>query len=199
LTASEHGPTAAAARTVGVAVAVPEPFGSHLRECRASFGDPEAERIPPHITLLPPTDVENGCHASVVRHLERVAATSRAFTVHLRGTASFRPVSPVVFVQLVAGIAECERLETAVRAGPLARDLAFHYHPHVTVAHHLSDERLDLAAESLEEFDATFDVSEFLLYEHGADGVWRPERPFCFGLPPLAAPVPSRRYPTRQG
>jgi len=128
-----------------------------------------------------------------------VAATSRAFTVHLRGTASFRPVSPVVFVQLVAGIAECERLETAVRSGPLARDLAFHYHPHVTVAHHLSDDRLDLAAESLEGFDEAFEVTEFLLYEHGTDGVWRPERSFAFGLPPVAAPVTSARYPTRQG
>jgi 2'-5' RNA ligase len=199
LTASEHEPTVAAVRTVGVAVAVPEPFGSHLRKCRASFGDPEAERIPPHITLLPPTDVEHSCHKSVIEHLERVAATSRAFTVHLRGTASFRPVSPVVFVQLVAGIAECERLETAVRSGPLARDLAFHYHPHVTVAHHLSDERLDLAAESLEGFDAAFNVTEFLLYEHGTDGVWRPERSFGFGLPRLAGPVPNPRYPTRQG
>jgi len=194
---SEHA--GADARTIGVAVAVPEPFGSHLRQCRASFGDPEAERIPPHITLLPPTEVTNGRRSRVVDHLAAVAASSRAFTVHLRGTASFRPVSPVVFVQLVAGIAECERLETAVRAGPLARDLAFHYHPHVTVAHHLSDESLDLAAESLEGFDCVFEVTEFLLYEHGADGVWRPHRPFVFGLPPLPTPTLSRSYETRQG
>jgi 2'-5' RNA ligase len=197
LTVSEHA--GAGARTIGVAVAVPEPFGSHLRQCRASFGDPEAERIPPHITLLPPTEVTNGRRSRVVDHLAAVAASSRAFTVHLRGTASFRPVSPVVFVQLVAGIAECERLETAVRAGPLARDLAFHYHPHVTVAHHLSDESLDLAAETLEAFDCVFEVAEILLYEHGADGVWRPDRPFVFGLPPLPSPAPSRAYPTRRG
>jgi 2'-5' RNA ligase len=197
LTVSEDA--GAGARTIGVAVAVPEPFSSHLRQCRASFGDPEAERIPPHITILPPTDVTHSCRSRVVDHLTRVAASSRAFTVHLRGTASFRPVSPVVFVQLVAGIAECERLETAVRSGPLARDLAFHYHPHVTVAHHLSDESLDLAAETLEAFDCVFEVTEILLYEHGADGVWRPDRPFVFGLPPLYSPVPSRPYPTRRG
>jgi 2'-5' RNA ligase len=188
-----HGPC-----TLGVAVAVPEPFGSHLRDCRASFGDPEADRIPPHITLLPPTDVAHGDLAAVVEHLERVAAASRTFTVHLRGAASFRPVSPVVFVQLVAGIAECERLETAVRSGPLARDLAFHYHPHITVAHHLTDDRLDLAAETLEGFDAAFDVTEFLLYEHGADGVWRPQRSFTFGLPAVSAPT-AGSYPSGRG
>jgi 2'-5' RNA ligase len=197
LAVSEQAQRGADGRTVGVAVAVPEPHGSYLRDCRASFGDPEAERIPPHITLLPPTEVACVNEADVVQHLERVAATSHAFTVHLRGTASFRPVSPVVFVQLVAGIAECERLETAVRSGPLARDLAFHYHPHVTVAHHLSDDQLDRAVSTLEGFEAVFDVTEFQLYEHGADGVWRPRRSFDFGLPPLITPTASQAYPTR--
>lgn len=192
---SEQAQRCADGLVVGVAVAVPEPYGSYLRDCRASFGDPEAHRIPPHITLLPPTEVACANEDAVVEHLDRVAATSHAFTVHLRGTASFRPVSPVVFVQLVAGIAECERLETAVRSGPLDRDLAFYYHPHVTVAHHLSDEQLDRAATTLETFDAVFEVTEFLLYEHGVDGVWRPERSFAFGRPPLTAPAPTRAYP----
>jgi 2'-5' RNA ligase len=197
LVVSEQAQRGADDRTVGVAVAVPEPYGSYLRDCRAGFGDPEAHRIPPHITLLPPTEVACADEGAVVEHLHRVAAASHAFTVHLRGTASFRPVSPVVFVQLVAGIAECERLESAVRAGPLERDLAFYYHPHVTAAHHLSDERLDRAAAALETFDAVFEVTEFLLYEHGEDGVWRPERSFAFGAPPLAAPAASRVHPMR--
>jgi 2'-5' RNA ligase len=198
LVVSEQQHGAGEGRTVGVAVAVPEPYATYLRDCRASFGDPEAERIPPHITLLPPTEVPHRCHDEVVEHLEKVADTSRAFTVHLRGTASFRPVSPVVFVQLVAGIAECERLETSVRSGPLARDLAFYYHPHVTVAHHLSDEQLDRAVETLETFDCVFDVDDFLLYEHGEDGVWRPERSFSFGLPSLTASSGGRRYRSRR-
>jgi 2'-5' RNA ligase len=191
LAVSEQEPSGLHGHTIGVAVEVPEPYGSYLRERRASFGDPEANRIPPHITLLPPTEVADRCREEVVEHLDQVAATSHAFSVHLRGTASFRPVSPVVFVQLVAGIAECERLESAVRTGPLERDLAFYYHPHVTVAHHLTDEQLDLAVETLEGFECVFDVTEFLLYEHGADGVWRPHRSFSFGLPPLTAPAPS--------
>jgi hypothetical protein len=41
------------------------------------------------------------------------------FEVHLRGSATFRPVSPVVFVPLVRGISECERVEAQVRSGPL--------------------------------------------------------------------------------
>ena len=44
--------------------------------------------------------------------------------MHLRGTGTFRPVSPVVFVSLVEGISQCEQLADAVRRGPLAIDLA---------------------------------------------------------------------------
>jgi len=74
----------------------------------------------------------------VVAHLELVAAHQWPFEIQLRGTGSFRPVSPVVFVALAAGISDCERLESAIRRGPLARALKFNYHPHVTVAHDVS-------------------------------------------------------------
>ncbi|MGC5413367.1 2'-5' RNA ligase family protein, partial [Streptomyces sp. DT225] len=44
--------------TLGVSIAVPEPYGSLLQERRASFGDPAAHGIPTHVTLLPPTEAE---------------------------------------------------------------------------------------------------------------------------------------------
>ena len=178
-----------APRTVGVAIAIPEPFAAALQAHRASFGDPLADAIPPHITLLPPTLLPptllgpaalTGC-TDVVAHLTEVAAGAAPFTIHLRGSATFRPVSPVVFVQLVRGIGECELLEQRVRGGPLARDLAFPYHPHVTVAHDVPDPALDEAFATLVDFECQFEVDSLHLYEHGVDGVWRPETAFTFG------------------
>ena len=99
--------------------------------------------------------------------------------MHLRGTGTFRPISPVVFVSLVEGISQCEQLADAVRSGPLALDLAFPYHPHVTIAHHLSDELLDRAFEELADFDCEFDVEHFHLYVHDEDLGWRPTRNFA--------------------
>lgn len=172
----------AAESLVGVAIAIPEPFGRRLQEHRASFGDPLAGSIPTHITLLPPTAVDaNGSTPDVGAHLAAVASSCTPFSIHLRGTATFRPVSPVVFVALIEGIGECELLEQQVRSGPLRRELAFPYHPHVTVAHDLPDEQLDAAFAALDDFDCNFRVNEFHLYEHGADGVWRPEQTFEFG------------------
>jgi 2'-5' RNA ligase len=66
-----------------------------------------------------------------------------------------------------------------VRRGPLKRKLDFYYHPHVTVAHHVSEDNLDRAFTELADFECTFAVGEFHLYEHGTDGVWRPVRSFA--------------------
>ncbi len=76
--------------------------------------------------------------------------------MHLRGSGTFRPVSPVVFVPLARGISECERLEAQVRSGPLARETLFPYHPHVTVAHDLDEPALDAAFDALATYDARF-------------------------------------------
>jgi len=163
---------------IGVAIAVPDPWGAELEGWRASFGDPAAGLVPPHITLLPPTTVDNDLLGDVEEHLAGVAATARRFDAQLRGTGTFRPVSPVVFVALSAGISGCESLEARVRSGLLECEVEFPYHPHVTVAHDLPDDALDEAYAALAAFSARFTVSEFVLYVH-ADGVWDPRRSFA--------------------
>jgi 2'-5' RNA ligase len=164
--------------TIGVAVAIPEPWASQLQEYRTSVGDISASSIPTHITLVPPTEVDDDELADVEKHLAEAAADVRRFEVHLRGTGTFRPVSPVVFVSLVEGISQCEGLAQAVRRGPLAVDLAFPYHPHVTVAHHLADDRLDQAFDDLAGFECEFGVEDFRLYVHDHSHGWKPTRYF---------------------
>lgn len=170
-------------RTIGVAVPIPDPYGPELQRRRAAFGDPLAPCIPTHITLVPPTRVPVAALTRIETHLSAVAEGEHPFVIVLCGTGTFRPVSPVVFVTLAAGISECERLERAVRRGPLGGDSAFPYHPHVTVAHHLGEDLLDKAFADLAGYQAEFPVQGFSLYEHGIDGVWRPCRGFAFGRP----------------
>ena len=188
---------------IGVAIPVPDPYGPGLQSARARFGDPLAAFIPPHVTLLGPTVVEPGDMPAVRDHLAAVAACSPPFDLHLRGTGSFRPVSPVVFVQVAQGIAHCERLERAVRSGPLSQQLRFNYHPHVTVAHDISDDALDRAYDELAHYEAGFSVTDFHVYEHGDDGVWRPVQDYPLTAPadgvsalsPAPAPAPAVSRP----
>ena len=175
------GPGSARMLTIGVSISVPDPEGASLQQYRVDIGDDTARHIPTHITLVPPTQVAEADLPAITAHLERAAAGQRPFRVQLRGTGSFRPVSPVVFVGVVEGIAGCELLASAVRSGPLAVDVDFPYHPHVTIAHDQPEEVLDRAFEELGGYRTHFDVTEFWLYEHDESAGWRPTRSFALG------------------
>ncbi len=175
------GGPAADELTIGVALQIPQPWAGVLQRRREEYGDPQARAIPAHVTLLPPTAVPVHRLQGIESHLSAVAATLAAFGLRLEGTDTFRPVSPVVFVRVVDGGQACDAAQQAVRTGPLQRDLTFPFHPHVTVAHHVDDAALDRAMTGLAGFSAGFVVDSFVLYEHGADGVWRPRERFDFG------------------
>lgn len=167
--------------TIGVAIDIPAPWGAELQRWRAEFGDPLAWAIPPHVTLLPPTAVALDSFDVVEKHLEAIASKAQPFRLRLSGTGTFRPVSSVVFVKVAHGAPSCDLLQQRVRTGPLVRELAFPFHPHVTVAHDVDDENLDRALSVLQDFEASFLVDSFGVFEHGSDGVWRPKRRFAFG------------------
>jgi 2'-5' RNA ligase len=164
--------------TIGVSVAVPDPWGAELQRYRVELGDDSAAGIPTHITLLPPVDVEDQMLPEIERHLSAAAQRCAPYPVRLRGTGSFRPVSPVVFLNVVQGIACCGLLASALRQGPLAMESRFPYHPHVTVAHHLPDSVMDKAFDDLSDYDLAFGVDRFVLYHHRGDRGWVPQQDY---------------------
>ena len=167
---------------IGVAIDIPEPWGSALTRRRAAAGDPQAAYTPAHVTLLGPTDVATEVLPAVEKHLGAVASAHRPFVLHLRGTGTFRPVTEVVFVTVAQGISECELLAGAIAAAEGVRcDSRFPYHPHVTVAQDVPSEALDAAFEDLSAFSARFEVTSFTLFSHGGEGPWRPRRDFPLG------------------
>jgi len=174
----------AATEVVGVAVAIPEPHASVLAKWRRQVGDPAADLVFPHVTLLPPTPVPLGRMDEVQAHLAAAAAGHQPFVMHLSGTGTFRPTSPVVFIQVATGVADCEQLEQTIRCGPLGRPLEFPYHPHVTVAQDIDDAALDEAYEGLSGFVARFPVDRFALFSRAAGGRWTWRTEFELGRPP---------------
>jgi 2'-5' RNA ligase len=172
---------------VGVSIPIPAPYGLELQQRRASYGDPQADMTPAHITLLGPTDVADPELAELVEHLHEVARKIDPFVVVLRGTGTFRPVSDVVFVQVARGISACEQLEQAIRKGRWGAEMALPYHPHVTVAHDVGEAQLDRAFDDLAHFVATFEVRSFQLYIRDERGTWEPVRDFRLGAGPEEA------------
>jgi 2'-5' RNA ligase len=167
---------------IGVAIDVPEPWGGTLTRRRAEAGDPQAAYTPAHVTLLGPTEVATDILPAVEKHLEAVAFTQQPFTIHLRGTGTFRPITEVVFVTLAMGISECELLAEAITSAEgVTRGSRFPYHPHVTIAQDVPSAALDAAFDDLAGFSARFPVSSFTLFSHGGEGPWRPRRDFPLG------------------
>src|SRR5690606_29174394 len=107
---------------IGVALQIPPPYSTVLSSVRAEVGDPLARAIPPHVTLLGPTVLDRDRMPEVTDHLAEVAGSFAPFVMGLKGAGTFRPVSPVVFVNLVRGWDECAALQDAVRRGPLAQE-----------------------------------------------------------------------------
>jgi 2'-5' RNA ligase len=167
---------------IGVAIDIPEPWGEQLTQRRAAAGDPQAAYTPAHVTLLGPTEVATEALPRVEKHLAAVAAAQQPFTIHLRGTGTFRPITEVVFVTLAAGISECELLaEAIVSSGDIHRGSRFPYHPHVTIAQDVPAEALDAAFDDLAGFSAKFGVPAFTLFSHGGEGPWRRRRDYPLG------------------
>lgn len=171
-------------RSIGIAIAVPEPYAQLVRQVRMQANDPLAPIIPPHITLLPPTSVDIRALPAIQAHLAKAAAKIAPFVLRLRGTGSFRPVSQVVFLNVTQGERQCGELAAHINSGLLHQDLRFNYHPHVTLAHDVPAHALDDAAAKLAQFDATFAVSAFTLYEYSSDHVWRTVAEFPLSSPP---------------
>ncbi len=167
---------------IGIAVDIPEPWGGFLTRRRAEAGDPQAAYVPAHLTLLGPTEIPLSRLPAVEEHLARVAAAHLPFTLHLRGTGTFRPVTEVVYVTVAAGISECELLAAAIGTAPGVRpDTRFPYHPHVTVAHDVAPEALDKVYADLADFSARFVVEKFTLFSHNGEARWQPRRDFRLG------------------
>ncbi|MFJ6003294.1 2'-5' RNA ligase family protein [Arthrobacter sp. NPDC092385] len=164
---------------VGITIPIPEPLASDLESWRASFGDPMAAVVPPHITLITTTPASDW--DATIDHVRAIARRQRPFTVRLSSTGSFRPVSPVVFLKLVDGFDECVDLHSRLQAGPLERDLDFPFHPHVTVAHDVSEAGMNAAVEELHAFEASFEVRSMGLYEHVPSGLWKLREELHFG------------------
>ena len=166
---------------IGLSIPVPQPWAGELQLARQNFGDPFAELIPPHVTIIGPTVVADAQVSRLEEFLADVAAGTSPFRLRLRGTGSFRPTTPVVFVNVVEGGDACAALAERCRQLWLDQPLRFPFHPHVTVAQDVPDPQLEQAERELAGFEAAFEVPALLLSQQVEGGLWWIRRRFLFG------------------
>ena len=178
---------------LGVIARLPEPLAIHVQAWRRALGDPAAERIEPHLTLVPPqTLAEDGLDQAAAL-LERAAAEAVPFLVELDGTATFLPDSAVAYLVVREGGPALAHLDAVLRAPPLDRR-THPFQPHVTVVQDLPADRIEAAARELAGFRAAFPVRELALLREERDAgrgkVWRPLATVTVGASTAIREVP---------
>jgi 2'-5' RNA ligase/8-oxo-dGTP pyrophosphatase MutT (NUDIX family) len=174
---------------LGVVAPLPEPLGIHIQAWRRALGDPAAERIVPHLTVVPPQTVAERDLDRAVGLVERAAEAAVPFVVELAGAATFLPGSPVAYLMVREGGPALETLEAALRESPLDRR-THPFHPHVTVTQDLPPERIEAAAAELGGFRAAFPVRDLALMREERDRTWRPLATTSVGASTAVREVP---------
>jgi 2'-5' RNA ligase/8-oxo-dGTP pyrophosphatase MutT (NUDIX family) len=158
---------------LGVIARLPEPLGIHVQAWRRALGDPTADRIMPHLTIVPPQTVAERDLDRAVALVRRAAEQAVPFLVELDGADTFLPDSPVAYLVVREGGPALQALEVALQASPLDRRTHL-FHPHVTVTQDLPADQIEAAARELAGFRASFPVREIALLREERDKVWRP-------------------------
>ena len=174
---------------LGVVARLPEPLGIHVQAWRQALGDPAAERIAPHLTLVPPQTVAERDLDRAVALVERAAEAAVPFLVELAGAATFLPGSPVAYLVVREGGPALQALEAALLESPLDRR-THPFHPHVTVAQDLPPDRIEAAAAELARFRAAFPVPDLAVLREEPDKTWRPMATVPVGASTAVREVP---------
>lgn len=156
------------ADSLGVIISLPPELAEQLSASRSRYAAPGAAVVPPHITLV--SGRSRGAWDEAAHHVRTVAAAGQPFSISLRGTGTFEPLSSVVFLNVADGAQECAALHGELLQGPVEHLLEFDFHPHLTIAHDLEADQMERAKEDMAEFSADFEVGSIGLYNVIAGG-----------------------------
>ena len=162
-----------ARRRLGVVILVPGRAAAEIDGLRRACGDRALERVPPHVTLVPPVNVSETRLSEALARLRDAAARTSPFTLELGPVTSFVPDSPTLYLAVggpADDVATLHALRDAIFVPPLHRELTWPFVPHVTLADEMAVDRIDAALAALADYRTTIDCSGVHLLQEQRDG-----------------------------
>jgi 2'-5' RNA ligase len=131
---------------------------------RLALGESERERIPPHLTLVPPVNVREDRMAAAHQVLRDAASDTKPLRLTLGPPETFLPDNPVLYLGVHGDVDGLLALREAIFVEPLQRPLSWPFVPHVTMADGIQPYRIEagLKALSFYERDVTFEAVHLL-------------------------------------
>lgn len=170
-------------RRLGVALVLDPPLADEVQGLRRAAGDPSLERIPPHVTLVPPVNVRGEALPAALAVLRRAAAAVRPLTLTLGRVSTFLPVNPVLYLAVGGDLDGLRVLRDAVFSAPLERTLSWPWVPHVTVADGIPEERIEAAVAAMPAYTGVAAFDRVVLLEEKPGRSWEPLADAALGPP----------------
>jgi 2'-5' RNA ligase/GNAT superfamily N-acetyltransferase len=167
-----------------VVLLLPEPVGSAVDVLRRALGADDVERLPSHLTLVPPVNVGDDDMGSGLDLLRDAAERTSPFLLKLGPPRTFLPTNPVLFLEVGGDASPVDKLRDKIFRPPLERNLTWPFHPHVTLLDNGDEAKIRAAVDALADvrFECVIDRVH-LLREANEDGVrsWHPIAEATFG------------------
>jgi 2'-5' RNA ligase len=171
---------------LGVALLFPAEASAAIDVLRRAVGADDVERLPPHLTLVPPVNVRVD-ELDAARDLLRDAAhDTDPFRLTLGPARTFLPINPVLYLEVGGDIPSVDALRDRVFRPPLERNLTWPFQPHVTLLDGADETRLRAAVDTFADMRIEVAIEHVhLLQENNEDGVrfWRPIFEASLGAP----------------
>jgi 2'-5' RNA ligase len=164
LGSAQYGQRMSARSRLGIVVLIAGTTGVEVDGLRRALGARALQRIPPHITLVPPFNVADERVAGVVDDMRAAAAIEPPFVVTLGAAATFWPDNPVVYLRVGDDSGALQRLHDRLAVAPDPRPFV----PHVTVAENVAPARIPSAVEVLDSYAADVTIRHLHLLQHDA-------------------------------
>lgn len=170
---------------LGVVLLVPGPVAHEVDGLRRGLGDGALGRIPPHITLVPPVNVNASSLGAAIDLLHAAAATSGALRLELGPATTFWPDTPVLYLAVGGDRTGLQRLRDAVFAPPLDRSLTWPFVPHVTLAEDVEPARIPELVAALAAYRAPITVERIHILREAEGRRWEPIADATLGPPSI--------------
>lgn len=155
---------------------------AEIHGLRRALGSPMLERVPPHITLVPPVNVRSADVGPAMDALRAAGAAHRPVSLRIGPAVTFAPVTPVLYLGVHGG-APLAELAARCRSGPLDRPQQFPYVPHVTLHEEADDELISAGIVALRSYVREVVIDRLWVLQQEDDRVWRPLADVELGRP----------------
>lgn len=166
---------------------LPQPLATQVDGLRRALGDGAMDRIPPHITLVPPVNVVERELTSAFAVVRSAAASTAPLALRMGPVATFQPVNPVAFLQVRGDdhdMAALAALRAGCLDGPLDRPQDHDFVPHVTIADSLAPDRLGQVGSVLADFGADVTIDRVHVLAEQPGRIWVPVADMPLGVGP---------------